>query len=62
MLWNFSKKSKSNDILKVWKMIFQASDFKGNQFLNLLNDDNNTIEPSYVKGGSPYVYVLQERL
>ena len=52
MSWNFSKKSKSNDILKVWKMMFQASDFKGNQFLNLLNDDNNTIKPSYVKGRS----------
>ena len=28
MLWDFSKKSKSNDILKVWKMTFQASDLK----------------------------------
>ena len=50
--WDFSKKSKSNDILKVWKMLFQASDLKENQFLDLFNDDNNIIEPSYVKGGS----------
>jgi len=50
--WDFSKKSKSNAILKVWKMMFQASNLKGNQFLDLLDDDNNIIELSYVKGGS----------
>jgi len=33
-------------------MIFQASNLKGNQFLDLLDDDNNIIEPSYVKRGS----------
>ena len=33
-------------------MTFQASDLKGKQFLNLLDDNNNIIEPSYVKGGS----------
>jgi len=32
--------------------MFQTSDFKGNQFLNLLNDDNNIIKLSYVKEGS----------
>ena len=52
MSWDFSKKSESNNILKVWKMTFQASDLKGNQFLDLLNDDNNIIKPSYVKGRS----------
>ena len=49
--WEFSKKSKSDDILNIWKMMFQASDLKGNQFLDLLNDDNNIIKPSYAKGG-----------
>ena len=49
--WDFSKKCKSKDILKVWKITFQASDLKGNQFLDLLDDNNNIIEPSYVKGG-----------
>ena len=34
--WDFSKKSKSDYILKVWKMTFQASDLKENQFLDLL--------------------------
>jgi len=48
--WDFSKKSESDDILKVWKMTFQASDLKGNQFLDLLDDNNNFIEPAYVKG------------
>jgi len=32
-------------------MTFQASDLKGNQFLDLLDDNNNTIKLSYVKGG-----------
>ena len=47
-----SKKSKSDDILNIWKMTFQALDLKENQFLNLLDDDNNIIEPSYTKGES----------
>ena len=33
-------------------MIFQAVDFKGQQFLELCDDNNNPIEPSYAKGGS----------
>jgi len=35
-------------------MIFQTSDFEGNHFLNLLDDDFYTIEPSYIKG-SPWI-------
>jgi len=49
--WELSKKSKSDDILNAWKMIFQVFDSKGNQFLDLLDDDDNIIEPSYIKGG-----------
>ena len=30
-------------------MIFQASNFEGNHFLNLLDNDLCTIEPSYMK-------------
>ena len=52
MSWDFSKKSECNDILNIWKMTFQALDLKGKQFLNLLDEDNNIIEPSYAKGGS----------
>ena len=32
-------------------MIFEASDGKGRNFLNLVNDDYKDIEPSYIKGG-----------
>jgi len=49
--WNFSKKCESNNILNIWKMIFQASNLKGNQFLDLV-DNNNIIELTYIKGGS----------
>ena len=31
-------------------MTFQASDWKGKHFLELLNDDNNIIKTSYIKG------------
>ena len=32
-------------------MTFQASDGKGKQFLDLLDNDLNDIEPSYARGG-----------
>ena len=32
-------------------MMFQALDRKRKQFLNLLDDNSNNIEPSYIKGG-----------
>ena len=50
--WDFSKKYESDNILNIWKMMFQASNLKGNQFLDLVDDDNNIIEPTYIKGGS----------
>ena len=49
--WDFCKKLDSNDTIKQWKMTFQASEGKGKQFLDLLDDDLNAIEPSYTKGG-----------
>jgi len=49
--WDFCKKSDSNDIINQWKITFQASEGKGKHFLNLLDDDFNTIELSYIKGG-----------
>ena len=49
--WDYNKKSECDDISNIWKMTFQASDGKGKQFLDLLDDNSNTIEPSYVKGG-----------
>jgi len=50
-LWDYSKKLECDNISNIWKMMFQASDGKGKQFLDLLDDNSNTIEPSYVKGG-----------
>ena len=44
MSWDFCKKTDSNDIIKQWKMTFQASDGKGNHFLDLLDNDFNSIE------------------
>ena len=51
ILWDFCKKAESDNIVKQWKMCFQAFDGKGNNFLDLLDDNFNIIEPSYIKGG-----------
>jgi len=50
--WDFSKKKECDDLSNTWKMIFQALDLKGQHFLELHDNNNNIIEPSYVKGGS----------
>ena len=50
--WDYSKKTECDNILNIWKMMFQASDRKGNQFLDLLDDNSCIIKPSHVKGGS----------
>ena len=49
--WDFCRKLISDNIIKQWKMRFQASDGKGNNFLDLLDNDFNTIEPLYIQGG-----------
>ena len=51
MLWNYYKKINSNDIINNWKMTFQASDRKRRQFLDLLDNNLNIIEPLYIKEG-----------
>ena len=48
--WDFSKKSEYDNIISKWKMMFQASDLKGRNFLDLVNSDNNILEPTYSKG------------
>ena len=48
--WDYCKKI-SDDIINQWKMIFQALDGKGRHFLDLVDDNLNTIEPVYTKGG-----------
>jgi len=47
--WDYSKKIECNDLVKRWKMMFQASDMKGNQFLNLVDGDNNLLELLYIR-------------
>ena len=51
IFWDYCKKIDSNGIINLWKIMFQASDGKGNNFLDLLDDDYNPIVPSYIKGG-----------
>ena len=47
--WDFSQKSKCNKIISIWKMTFQASDEKGRNFLDLLDNNLNIIELIYFK-------------
>ena len=49
--WDFCKKTDCDELIKLWKMTFQASEGKGKHFLDLLDDDLIAIEPSYTKGG-----------
>jgi len=49
--WDFCRKTECDSILSQWRMLFQASDFKGRNFLDLLDDNLNPIEPSSIKGG-----------
>jgi len=44
-------KSDSNNIINQWKMTFQASDGKGRNFLDLIDDNYEIIEPFYIKEG-----------
>jgi len=47
--WDFSRKEECDSIVKRWQMNFQASDYKGRDFLDLNNDDGNLI-CFYLKG------------
>jgi len=49
VLWDFSKREECDLILHNWQMIFQASDYKGNNFLYLIGDD---FLLTYTKGGA----------
>jgi len=49
--WDYYKKLDSDDIIKQWKITFQALDGKGKHFLDLLDDNFDTIEPAYTKEG-----------
>jgi len=49
LFWDYSKKNECDDLANRWKIIFQALDIKGKQFLDLLDSDDNIIELSYIK-------------
>jgi len=49
LFWDFSKKLKYNNLTNKWMMTFQASDLKGNHFLDLIDRDNNPLKPSYIR-------------
>ena len=51
-LWDFSWKNECNEILNKWKMMFQASDDKGGNFLELIDNNLNIIELTYSKDKS----------
>ena len=50
--WDFSKKSECNNIVNKWKMMFQVSDLKGRNSMDLVNSDNNILEPTYSKSST----------
>jgi len=50
--WDYSWKKECDELSNTWKMTFQASDLKEWHFLDLYDDDNNSIEPSNIKGSS----------
>jgi len=52
--WDFCRKTECDLILSQWRVLFQAADSRGRNFLNLLDDDTNPIEPSSIKG-SPWL-------
>ena len=50
--WEFTRKSKCNEIFNIYKITFQVSDTKGRHFLELLDESSNIIKLTYSKGGS----------
>jgi len=49
--WDFERKIKCDNILKTWKMMFQASYVRGRYFFDLLDNDLHIIESLYSKEG-----------
>ena len=47
--WDFSKKEECDLILCNYQITFQVSEYKRKNFLNLIDDDNLIIRPTYMK-------------
>ena len=50
--WNYNQKKKCDELSNTWKITVQALDLEEWHFLDLYDNDNNPIEPSYVKDSS----------
>jgi len=50
--WDYSQKKEYDELFNTWKITFQASDLKEQHFLDLYDNDNNSIKPSYIKNNS----------
>lgn len=48
--WKFSRKEECDVIVCKWQIYFQVSEYKGKNFLDLNDDDNQPICPTYFKG------------
>jgi len=51
ILWDYCKKTDSDDIINQWKMTFQALDGKEKHFLELVDNNLNIIGHAYTKEG-----------
>jgi len=60
--WNFCRKTECDSILSQWRILFQVSDSKGRNFLDLLDDDLNSIELSSIKEGPWLQYFSHSNL
>ena len=47
--WDYSQKKECNKLSNTWKITSQAPELKGWYFLDLYDNDNNLIKPSYIK-------------
>jgi len=61
-LWEFNRKNECIKILNHWKITFQALDNKERYFLDLLNNDLNSIELTYTKGESWLKFFVHSNL
>ena len=48
----FSKKEEYDLILQNWQITFQVLDYKENNFLNLIDDNNLPTKPTDMKGST----------
>ena len=48
--WDYNRKTECTDILNFWGMTFQASDDRGCNFLDLVDEDSNLLELSIANG------------